>query len=254
MYYVLVIFILYWALAPVLALLMFRRFLWMGKWGWVFVGLGYMVLALIFQSILQQIPELVMIIMHLNSLITNSISIIELVKTFSIGNSVWLPLYIGFVAGLCQETARYFAVKGRLITSALYVGFGFSLVDIAVGLINMVVAMALSKVGGLPLISIIGLSLNPLVSILYHPGASMYLRYAQELKRGLRGYVITLASHTYLDTAVSYLNIYAMLGLLDQTSLLNVTSIFWASAIILSIALFAVGLSRITRFAINRNG
>jgi hypothetical protein len=57
--------VVYWVAASIVAYVTFNRALWRGGRGWVFIGVGYMLLAVIIQYVLQQIPGLVILIREL---------------------------------------------------------------------------------------------------------------------------------------------------------------------------------------------
>jgi hypothetical protein len=95
-------------------------------------------------------------------------------------------------------------------------------------------------------IQYVGIAIQPLVSFLFHPGASMFLRAMQANGRGLRGLATTTITHTYVDSFTLYLN-YMFYGLLTVTGgLITVFLVVYFSTIILvSIILFLIGLNKV---------
>ena len=135
--------VVYWVAASIVAYVTFNRALWRGSRGWIFIGVGYMLLAVIIQYVLQQIPGLVILIRELPLIlgVKDITEINALVFNLLKPYIPWLILYYGLMAGVCQEGARYFAVKDREPASALYIGYGFALIDIAVGILNSLVGV-----------------------------------------------------------------------------------------------------------------
>jgi len=260
--------VVYWVAATIVAYVTFNRALWRGGRGWVFIGVGYMLLAVIIQYVLQQIPGLVILIRELPLMLgVKDITEINALASSSLKPYIpWLILYYGLMAGVCQEGARYFAVKDREPASAPYIGYGFALIDIAVGVLNLVIILAVARTG-LPIVPFknqlqalltaqyIGIAVQPLASFLFHPGASMFLRAMQTNGRGLRGLAITIIAHTYMDSFTLYLN-YLLYGLLTATGELITASsaVYFSTIISISIVLFLIGLNKIkpnTKLMIN---
>jgi len=251
--------VVYWVAASIAAYVAFNRALWRGSRGWVFIGVGYMILAVIIQYVLQQIPGLVILIRELPLMLSvksiteiNSL-LLSLLKPYI----PWLILYYGLMAGICQEIARYFAVKDREPASALYIGYGFALIDIAVGVLSLVSILAVARMG-LPIvpfknqlqalltIQYVGIAIQPLVSFLFHPGASMFLRAMQANGRGLRGLATTTIAHTYVDSFTLYLN-YMFYRLLTVTGGLITAflAVYFSTIILVSIILFLIGFNKV---------
>jgi len=256
---VLAIAVVYWVAASIAAYVAFNRTLWRGNRGWVFIGVGYMLLAIIIQYVLQQIPGLVILIRGMPLML----SVKSITEINSLASSLlkpyipWLILYYGLMAGICQEIARYFAVKDREPASALYIGYGFALIDIAVGVLSLASILAVTRMG-LPIvpfknqlqalltIQYVGIAIQPLVSFLFHPGASMFLRAMQANGRGLRGLATTTIAHTYVDSFTLYLN-YMFYGLLTVTGGLITAflAVYFSTIILVSIILFLIGLNKV---------
>jgi hypothetical protein len=131
------------------------------------------------------------------------------------------------------------------------------MIDIAVGVLSLVSILAVARTG-LPIVPFknqlqalltaqyIGIAVQPLVSFLFHPGASMFLRAMQTNGRGLRGLAITIIAHTYMDSFTLYLN-YMLYGLLTTTGELTIASsaVYFSTIVSISIVLFLIGLNKI---------
>jgi hypothetical protein len=253
--------VVYWVAASIVAYVTFNRALWRGSRGWIFIGVGYMLLAVIIQYVLQQIPGLVILIRELPLIlgVKDITEINALVFNLLKPYIPWLILYYGLMAGVCQEGARYFAVKDREPASALYIGYGFALIDITVGILNSLVGvLAYSYIeSSIPfthhgLLDIllyaqyVGIAIQPLVSFLFHPGASMFLRYMQANKRGLTGLAINIAAHTYIDSFLLYLNNALLLGLITNMSIITaLLAIYFTTVITTATVLFLMGFNRV---------
>lgn len=213
----------------------YRFRLWRGNWGWILTGLGYMLLALLAQSIIQSIPSLVILVkygLHLN----------QALLTGLMGNWIIpLSIYAGTVAGVLQEAAKFFAVKGRAPRSSLWIGYGFSIVDVVVIIASILLTLILNPSAPIAVLSIVGLLVNPLVSVMFHPGTAMFLRVMQERGSGLMGLVITIIAHSYLDSYVSYLNYAVEYGLIPALMINILTVILWASALAVSVLFLLIG-------------
>jgi len=253
--------VVYWVAASIVAYVTFNRALWRGSRGWIFIGVGYMLLAVIIQYVLQQIPGLVILIRELPLIlgVKDITEINALVFNLLKPYIPWLILYYGLMAGVCQEGARYFAVKDREPASALYIGYGFALIDIAVGILNSLVGvLAYSYIeSSIPfthhgLLDIllyaqyVGIAIQPLISFLFHPGASMFLRYMQANRHGLTGLTINIAAHTYIDSFLLYLNNALLLGLITSISTITaLLAIYFTTVITTAMVLFLMGLNRV---------
>jgi len=253
--------VVYWVAASIVAYVTFNRALWRGSRGWIFIGVGYMLLAVIIQYVLQQIPGLVILIRELPLIlgVKDITEINALVFNLLKPYIPWLILYYGLMAGVCQEGARYFAVKDREPASALYIGYGFALIDITVGILNSLVGvLAYSYIeSSIPfthhgLLDIllyaqyVGIAIQPLVSFLFHPGASMFLRYMQANRHGLTGLAINIAAHTYIDSFLLYLNNALLLGLITNMSIITaLLAIYFTTVITTATVLFLMGFNRV---------
>ncbi|WP_054852926.1 hypothetical protein [Vulcanisaeta distributa] len=192
--------IVYLIASSVIAYVMLNRFTWRGRASWVLMGIGFMVLALILQVIAQEIPILMVILIHIKEVVIGGASLITgLILGFVKSNIYLVAIYMGLMAGgVFQEVFKYLAVRGRELKSALYIGYGFALVDIAFAIASVVMSLLVpvsvnldtqyQYIAVAPIISLVGLATQPVVSFLFHPGSSMLLKAYQTVNRGgLRG-------------------------------------------------------------------
>ncbi len=117
-----------------IAYLLFAR-LWRGTRGWVFVGVGYMLLALVIQIPIQEAPGAALVLTH------GLIGAVAAEREW--GGRVGRVRRRGG-GGVAQEAAKFFAVKDREERAALWIGYGFAIIDIAVLIAEVAVALITS--------------------------------------------------------------------------------------------------------------
>lgn len=230
----------------------------------VFIGLGYMLLAIIIEYILQEVVNVLVVIhvvgfniLNIMTLARNTTSLSTLLGTltsFIRQNLPWIAVAMGLIAAVCQETARYFAVKDRDPAYAASIGLGFSIVDTAIlimtGIIGsmapryIISTMNTQSLATLAAISVVAFLLNTPISILFHVGVSIYMRHMQLSQRPLRGFTVALATHTYLDSLTVYLNGAAEYAALNIGELYYMSIVGLASILIISASIFYIGYMR----------
>lgn len=223
------------------------------------MGLGFMALAVLAQPVLQSLPTLFIVVGRLPSLVGKTPEEAgALVLGWLRPYVPWLVLYAGLVSGVCQEVARYFAVRGREPAASPYIGYGLALVDIAAALLSVAAAVLFPHRAGpspsyverwaLELASYLGTVVQPVTSYLFHPGASVFLRAMQAEGRGAAGLVLTTAVHAYVNTCVGYLNA-AGQGLIETTTdfFLLLSAVFFVGVLALPAALMRAGLAKMRR-------
>lgn len=223
--------LIYPLLILVASYLAFRGKLWGSSKNWIFIGVGYMILALLVQVPIQEIPTVITIIR------SGIIGVMEAEKSGGLA----VAIYAGSVAGVSQEVAKFFAVKGREPIASLWVGYGFSIIDVTGLIVSILATAILAPKTVLPLISLIGLLINPIVSVLFHPGTAMFLRYSQELGSGVRGLVLTTLAHAYVDSYAEALNYLVAFGTVSLSHLYWLTAIMWSTALAISICFMIIG-------------
>ncbi len=238
----------YLVVASIIAYILMNKLLWRSERDWVFIGVGYMILALVLQYPTQQAPFIVLLLSHLRNIMELNELTLRVIKS----NIYLVSIYMGSLAGVFQEVARYFAVKDKAMGASLYIGYGFALIDIAVALINIVIISiipsslnisTLTSINMVGVISLVGLLLQPLVSFLFHPGASMILRGMQASGHGIRGLAVTVTTHAYMDSFLEYLNSAIILGLINNYGvMLKLTLVYFTSVTLIPILIFSYGL------------
>lgn len=204
------------------------------------IGLGilFMVIALFVQEIVDDLPLLGYLAIHNFdiSLLANYVNV-ELSYPLEFG------LYLGLVAALMQEIFKYIAVDTRKRQLALFIGLGFSVVDIAVLLTETFLA-GISQVSHFAAVLVI---LNTVSSILFHPGTATFMKWGRITGVGRLTLAISIALHTVLDGGVGFLDLY----LAKHANQYHVDSIiFWIIAMSISIGIFIVGTRKVKSLTI----
>ncbi|WP_291999765.1 hypothetical protein [Caldivirga sp.] len=250
-----VVLVAYLTVASIITYLLLNRLLWRGERDWVFIGVGYMILALILQYPAQQAPFIVLLLSHLRSITDLSSIISSVVKP----NIYLISIYMGSLAGIFQETARYFAVKDRAMEASLYVGYGFALIDIAVAVMGSLATLIIPNnlnitITTMGVISLVGLLLQPLVSFLFHPGASMMLRSMQANGHGLRGLIAVTTAHAYMDSFLEYLDLAIVFGVITSYGdVLKLSLVYFISITIIPALIFSYGLRALRKLTFTSN-
>lgn len=157
-----------------------------------------------------------------------------------------MAVYAGVVAGgVAQEAAKFFAVKDREERAALWIGYGFAIIDIAVLIAEVAVALITSPNVSLQVVPMVGLILNPVVSAMFHPGTAMFLRLMQGRGGGggaVGGLLATTLAHAYIDSLAAYINYAAALAVIGGgTGMYDLVGLLWSSSIAISAAFLFVG-------------
>ncbi|MCY0851350.1 MAG: hypothetical protein OWQ34_01245, partial [Thermoplasma acidophilum] len=139
------------------------------------IGVLFMIIALIVQEVVQDIPVFLFLI---NDHFSTS-GIVGELSAFELKNSILYSLYIGLVAGFIQEGFTFLAVDTRGRKMAFFIGLGFSIVDIVILLFETFVVPAIEMHRSLILTPFEGLlaSLNIVSSVLFHPGTATFMKW-----------------------------------------------------------------------------
>ncbi len=237
----------YLVLASVAAYVLFSRFAWRGRASWVLIGVGFMLLAVLPQAIVQGIPTLIIVLTHIREVLINGGSVIGLVQGFVKSNIYWLAIYMGLMAGVFQESFRYLAVRGREFGAVPYIGYGFALIDIAFAAISIFSSLFIAT----PVefnaqqyvasISIIGLVLQPVISFTFHPGASLIIKHYQVVGRGFLGLSLMAIAHAYMDSFTWYLDNAIALGLIGPRLVAPLSAVFFTTVTAMSALILIAG-------------
>lgn len=236
--------------ASIITYALFNSFAWHGRASWVLIGIGFMLPALLLQVLAQEAPFIIIILTNIKWITAGAAPIIDLVMSIVKLRIYAMAIYMGFMAGVFQEVFKYLAVKGREPRSALYIGYGFALIDIAFTTINLIAPLIVPALISahyqyaaiVPIISLVGLAIQPIASFLFHPGSSMMLKAYQMANRGLRGLLLMILAHAYLDSFTWYMNNAIALGLIYTPLIIPLSTIYFTTIAALSIAIFTIGL------------
>ena len=122
--------------------------------------------------------------------------LIQSIPTFlGVSNITFLVLWTGFIAGLLQEVAKYYASRGKSQGKALYIGVGFGFGEaIYVSLISMVS-------GG----SVVVLSaLERFLALLFHASTTVIFSRAYGQGKGREALTALILIHWFVDSLAAY--------------------------------------------------
>ncbi len=196
-----------------------------------FIGIFFMVIAIIIQSLVQNIPLILLLYLHHG--ISESTRIIN---QFAYANPVIYAIFIGGTAAAFQESFKYIAVDTKGKQMAFWIGLGFSLVDIII-----------LYTGSIPLFFTHSLLfflviLNTVFSLLFHPGTAMFLKAGILKKRGKIFLSIVILLHGIVDGSLVFTDIFVAEF---PGAYLSAVAIFWISSILISIFIFILGRKEI---------
>jgi hypothetical protein len=173
----------------------------------VAIGIGAMALALLIQSIFQEIPFIL---------------VFESAKSLSIASSRYVALqkeypfeiaaFLGIMAGLWQEGMKLFAVKYRKAQDAPWIGFGFAAVDIAVFVFGLLPGLSASgSAAAVGAFLLIGIVLQAPFSMMFHTGTAVFLKDGVARKKAPRNFFVAFLAHSYVDGMLDYVTIATVL-------------------------------------------
>ncbi|NJE30424.1 YhfC family intramembrane metalloprotease [Thermococcus sp. 18S1] len=164
------------------------------RWGEFALGLAAFFIAMLIQNPVQQLPLL-------GIGIKSNADVIARGTAFTIGVSIWL----GLIAGIVQEGAKYLLVKGKSLNTGLFMGLGFGITEVFV-IAGVALAGALAT--GEPLDVPTGAALLSMVEryfvVLFHVGTGIYLAYAYREGFGKSGLLAVIGIHTFMDSMAAY--------------------------------------------------
>ena len=164
------------------------------RWGEFVLGLAAFFIAMFVQSPIQQLPLLGMGIKSNADIVARGIA-------FTIGASIW----IGLVAGVVQEGAKYILVKGKSLNTGLFMGLGFGITEVFV---IAGAALAGALLTGEALDVPLGTALLSMIEryfvVLFHVGTGIYLAYAYREGFGRSGLLAMIGVHTVIDSLSAY--------------------------------------------------
>ncbi|WP_153280197.1 hypothetical protein [Thermoplasma sp. Kam2015] len=203
------------------------------------IGIFFMFLALIVQEMIEGIPDVIFLIrvhFDLSAMIADLSSI-------EIRYPILYSLYIGCAAGFIQEGFTYVSVDTRTRRMAFFIGLGFSVVDIVVLILSFLLpALEIHNIYGISAAQGALISLNIISSLLFHPGTATFMKWGQIQKMGRLTYLISSVLHAGIDGGLVYTDIFIIL---HRGLYLYTTVIFWSLTIVISVAIFLVGLSKL---------
>lgn len=251
----------YLVTAPIIAYAIFSRLAWRGRASWVLIGVGFMLLALIPQVITQGIPILIVLLTHIREVMIGGVSSITDLVLGLIKSSFYLmAIYMGLMAGIFQEAFRYLAIRDREPGSAPYIGYGFALVDLAFTIMSLVLPLliptsvnpGIEYANVISTIGLVGIAVQPIVSILFHLGSSMVLKTYQALNKGFRGLILMVLAHAYMNSFTWYMDNAVALAIINSSLIMPpLSTVYFTSVVSLSAFIFIIGF-RAFNYVIHR--
>lgn len=164
------------------------------RWGEFALGLAAFFIAMIIQNPVQQLPLLGMGI-------KSNADVIARGTAFTIGVSIWL----GLIAGIIQEGAKYLLVKGKSLNTGLFLGLGFGITEVfVIAGAALAGALATGKPLDVPLSTALISMVERYFVVLFHVGTGIYLAYAYREGYGKTGLLAMIGIHTVIDSLAAY--------------------------------------------------
>lgn len=164
------------------------------RWGEFVLGLAAFFIAMIIQNPIQQLPLLGMGI-------KSNADVIARGTVFVIGVSVW----VGLIAGIVQEGAKYLLVKGKSLNTGLFMGLGFGITEVfVIAGAALAGALATGKPLDVPLSTTLLSMVERYFVVLFHVGTGIYLAYAYREGYGKTGLLAMIGIHTVIDSLAAY--------------------------------------------------
>lgn len=200
--------------------------------GAIGIGVLFMVVALVVQEIIESIPTIYFLFT------SGSHSLSQTLLNFEKGKMVLYSLFIGLVAGFCQEFSKFVAVDTRKLSLTIFVGLGFSFVDIAI-----LLAGDIQEFASLTTFAVLLISFNVVESIIFHPSTALILKWGHLKSRRMISLVYSVAVHAAIDGGL----VYTDLLILGNVHLYKILSLeYWGIVFALTL------ITAITAFMLTR--
>ncbi len=195
------------------------------------IGLGivYMIIALIVQELFESIPVFYYIFVHG----LNLSSLKTFIFSLEIHYVILYSIYIGLLAGIMQETATYIAVDTRKKDYALFIGLGFSIIDIVILFISTINIFKNPHE-----IEVILIILNIISSLLFHPGTATFMKWGWLTENNRLTLLISIFMHAMVDGGLVYADIFI---LTTPHVYIKTIEVYWAIVMVISIFMFLLG-------------
>jgi len=182
-----------------------------------------MIGAIVIQSVFQSIPLLIFIGKYgIKDYIANFLG-------FEKRFSFFYALYIGIIAGIMQEAFKYLGVELKPKRFAIWIGLGFSIIDIAALFIDASIARLIT----------IFIFLNLISSLSFHPGTAMLLKYGRLIGKRFQYLALAITLHSLIDGGLVYIE---MIGaFVKPKGILTYINLYWFIVIAISIGVLLSG-------------
>lgn len=194
------------------------------------IGILFMVVALIVQEIMESMPTIYLLYIGHVSLTDLSGVLFNFEKTYIIEYSI----FIGMIAGFCQEFAKYVAVDTRKASRTIYIGLGFSAVDLAVLFLPILLVKPVYTD-----FSILLLIFNVILSLIFHPSTAMILKWGRTMKHKTGAFLLALFSHAIIDGGLVFTDIRIIENVTQDHAF---SLLYWAMALSVTAVILIVAL------------
>ncbi len=200
--------------------------------GAIGIGILFMVVALIVQEIIESVPSIYFLFT------VGARSLETTLLNFETGNIILYSLFIGLAAGFCQEFSKFVAVDTRKLPLTIFVGLGFSFVDIAILLIE-----DLPLFSSLASFALLLAFFNILESLIFHPSTALILKWGHLKSRRFMSLAFSVAVHAAIDGGLIYTD---LLIVTDKNLYRGLSLEYWGIVFALTLvtALIAFTLTR----------
>ncbi len=201
------------------------------------LGIALMLIALILESIIQSVPLIILIAKNgIKNVSTNFVNL-------ELNYALIYSIFLGLVAGTSQEVFKYIGVDFKSREYAFWIGIGFSIVDISFLLIeslltSSIVSREKSVAAILSIVPLSTILLNLFVSLLFHPGTAMMLKFGRMANKKISMLVTAITMHTIIDGGVDYVDIEVIL---NHFNLSFATHVFWTVSVTIALVSIILG-------------
>ena len=198
--------------------------------GAIGIGVLFMVVALVVQTIIESVPSLYILFIQG----TARSSFPSTLYAFESSHMLLYAVFIGVVAGICQESAKYVAVDTRPLNLTLYVGLGFSIVDIAVLMVESgPLLLSLTAIAATLIL------LNAVNSLAFHPGTAFILKWGRNSRHGIVSILYCIIIQAIADGGLVYTDLAVIKA---PVKYITYTTEFWSITLILTAITLVIGV------------
>ncbi|GGM67768.1 hypothetical protein GCM10007108_02270 [Thermogymnomonas acidicola] len=154
---------------------------------------------------------------------------------FEIAHSILISLYLGLVAGICQELLTLAGVRFICQRAVVYFGLGFSVVDVL-----LLVVQSIPSFLSLNSYFLFVFTSNIAVEATLHPGSAALMKWSTFFSRArvLGALLLCIILHAGIDGGLVFTDIFSIT---HRASAEMAGTLYLSVSVIISVALFAAG-------------